>query len=215
MYLIYPTRRISPTPCDPYIYTQRKVINMGSRVFFTSDLHFGHANIIHFCGRPFANVDEMDEALIENWNRKVHRNDLVYILGDFSFRAAKPASEYLSRLKGRKILIRGNHDVSWMKDAESVSMLEAVHDLLTVHQSEYQAVLCHYPMLSWPHLHRGAYMIYGHIHNNRHEDPCIAYGLTDKMLNAGVDVNGFEPVTLEEMEQNNRTFRASTDRHLM
>lgn len=203
---------------SPWVYThdtQRMVTPVGNRVFFTSDLHFGHANIIHFCKRPFATVEEMDEVLIENWNRKVHRNDTVYILGDFAFRATKPASEYLSRLKGNKILIRGNHDVSWMKDPDSVAMLEAVHDILTVHQSDYQAVLCHYPMLSWPHLQRGAYMIYGHIHNNRDEDPCIAFGLSDKMLNAGVDVNRFEPVTLDEMIQNNKAFRATGVRPIM
>ena len=82
---------------------------------YTSDLHLGHANVIRHCDRPFADADEMDAALINNWNAKVHRNDTVYIVGDFLFRAKRPAEGYLSSLKGKKHLIIGNHDKYWMK----------------------------------------------------------------------------------------------------
>ena len=51
-------------------------------VFFTSDLHFGHGKIIDHCGRPFSSVEEMDRVMIENWNRRVRKNDKVYIVGD-------------------------------------------------------------------------------------------------------------------------------------
>ena len=179
-----------------------------SMTFFTSDLHFGHANIITFCNRPFSCVEEMDETLIEKWNRKVGTNDTVYILGDLCFRAQLPASSYISRLKGKKVLVRGNHDESWMRDEQSVKLLDSVHDIFLIRNKEYQAVLCHYPILAWPHERRGAYMIYGHIHNNIDEDPCLAHGFSSKMLNAGVDVNHYEPVTLEEMIRNNMAFRA-------
>ena len=77
-------------------------------VFFTSDTHFDHANIIRFCNRPFATVEEMNEALIANWNRKVHRDDTVYIMGDMFFRTTDP-EPILQRLKGKKRLIVGNH----------------------------------------------------------------------------------------------------------
>lgn len=84
-------------------------------IYYTSDLHLGHANVIRHCDRPFADADEMDAALINNWNAKVHRNDTVYIVGDFLFRAKRPAEGYLSSLKGKKHLIIGNHDKYWMK----------------------------------------------------------------------------------------------------
>ena len=79
-------------------------------IYYTADLHLGHENVIRHCGRPFSNADEMDAALICNWNSKVHRNDTVYIVGDFFFRAKRPAGDYLRELKGRKHLLIGNHD---------------------------------------------------------------------------------------------------------
>ena len=78
-------------------------------IHFTSDLHLGHKNIIRLCNRPFSSSEEMDEVLMENWNRKVHRNDTIYILGDLMFRSEKPPEDYLRQLKGKKHLIMGNH----------------------------------------------------------------------------------------------------------
>ena len=84
-------------------------------VFFTSDLHLGHRNIIRLCNRPFSSIDEMDEYLIEKWNKKVTNADTVYILGDLMFRNEKPPEEYLRQLRGKKHLIIGNHDREWIK----------------------------------------------------------------------------------------------------
>ena len=79
-------------------------------VFFTSDLHFGHKNIIRFDNRPFFSVEEMDKTLIENWNRKVSEDDTVYILGDISWYNDEKTTEIFAGLNGHKILIKGNHD---------------------------------------------------------------------------------------------------------
>ena len=68
-------------------------------IFFTSDLHLGHENCIRLCNRPFSSIEEMDETLIENWNRKVTGKDTVYILGDLIYRSKKPPEEYLRRLR--------------------------------------------------------------------------------------------------------------------
>lgn len=84
-------------------------------IYFTSDLHLGHANIINHCKRPFSSVDEMDERLISMWNARVQPNDTVYILGDLIFRSAAAPESYLSRLRGKKHLILGNHDSAWTK----------------------------------------------------------------------------------------------------
>ena len=79
-------------------------------VFFTSDLHFFHKNIIRFDNRPFTSVEEMNETLIRNWNRKVKKDDLVYILGDISWGNDEETCAIFARLNGRKVLIKGNHD---------------------------------------------------------------------------------------------------------
>ena len=95
-------------------------------IFFTSDLHFGHRNIIRLCNRPFSSIEEMDNLLIQNWNHKVNRNDTVYILGDLMFRNEKPPEEYLRQLKGKKHLLVGNHDRQWIKACDLSQFFESV-----------------------------------------------------------------------------------------
>lgn len=78
------------------------------RRFVTSDLHFFHKNIIAYCQRPFADVEEMNEVIIKNWNEVVKKDDMVYVLGDFSFCSREMVKELVLKLNGRKILIAGN-----------------------------------------------------------------------------------------------------------
>ena len=82
------------------------------RRFVTADQHFGHANIIKYCNRPFSSVSEMDEALIDNWNKAVAKDDIVYVLGDFALAKIERIIEIGNRLHGNKKLILGNHDRS-------------------------------------------------------------------------------------------------------
>src|ERR1700690_2381531 len=77
--------------------------------WFTSDLHFGHNNIIRYCQRPFRDVHEMHNAMIQTWNETVKEGDEVYVVGDFSL-SARYCKEFLPRLNGTKILVVGNHD---------------------------------------------------------------------------------------------------------
>ena len=108
----------------------------------------GHANVIRHCGRPFADADEMDAALIKNWNDRVHRNDTVYIVGDLLFRAKRPAEECLSILKGRKHLLIGNHDKFWMKKVDLTKWFESIAPMLSVTDNGRSATLCHYPLMT-------------------------------------------------------------------
>ena len=78
--------------------------------YFIADTHFGHGKVIEFEDRPFADADEMDRLLIQNWNQKVQPGDLIYHLGDVAFHKKPRTKEILSKLNGTKILIRGNHD---------------------------------------------------------------------------------------------------------
>jgi calcineurin-like phosphoesterase family protein len=84
-------------------------------IYYTADQHFGHENIIKHCQRPFRNVEEMDSFMIERWNERVSSEDEVYIIGDLIFRSGKQPEEYLEQLHGRKHLLLGNHDGSWLK----------------------------------------------------------------------------------------------------
>ena len=171
-------------------------------ILFTSDLHFGHRNIIRHCNRPFYYIEEMDEFLIDKWNRKVGKNDTVYILGDLMFRNEKPPEEYLRRLKGKKHLFTGNHDRDWVKKCVLSDWFESVNRLDFISDGKRQMALCHFPMMSWPHMTR-SYMVHGHIHNDTTAEYWPLIQKNPLMLNAGVDINGFEPVTFEEMVVNN------------
>ena len=176
-------------------------------IFFTADAHFGHANIIKHCNRPFASVEEMDETLIANWNAKVGRQDSVYILGDLIFKAAKEPEEYLKRLNGNKYLIKGNHDNSWVSKVDLEKFFAAVWQMGYTKDSGVEMVMCHYPMTDWPKKHHGTYMIHGHIHNNTDLDSWSFLKNNDHILNAGVDVCGFCPVTFRELVAMNYTFK--------
>jgi len=92
-------------------------------IFFIADMHLGHANIIKHCDRPFSSVEEMDEHLISAWNKSVRPNDSVYILGDLIFRSTASPDSYLSRLRGKKHLILGNHDKDWIRKLICLNIL--------------------------------------------------------------------------------------------
>lgn len=87
-------------------------------IWFTSDLHFGHKNIIKYCDRPYASLEAMKRDLIKNWNAKVKFDDVVYVLGDVFFCGTKEAESIMNQLNGIKILIRGNHDYDPTKCAK-------------------------------------------------------------------------------------------------
>ena len=83
----------------------------GGKVFFTSDTHFNHANILKFCDRPFKNVEEMNETIIVNWNKVIGKDDTVFHLGDFCLGGSAEWTKILDRLNGKIHLIVGNHDL--------------------------------------------------------------------------------------------------------
>ena len=117
-------------------------------ILFASDLHFGHKNIVDLCKRPFVDVDEMDAVLIERWNRKVKKNDIVYLTGDVVWDKKKVAY-YMEQLSGKKILVAGNHDSTWIKREECQKYFEEIVPYLEVHLNGHPITMCHYPMLEW------------------------------------------------------------------
>ena len=180
--------------------------------YFTSDQHFGHANIIRFCDRPFKTAEEMDEVMLAKWNAKVTDEDDVWILGDLFFRSAT-VGPILERLKGRKHLILGNHDDSWIGKIDLERHFLSVDSFYSGTIDGHLVTMCHYPMLSWPQ-DKKSYMIYGHIHNHVNADYWPLIAKRPHMLNAGVEVNSYEPVTFEELVENNEKFRAAAVREV-
>ena len=172
------------------------------RTFFTSDLHFGHSNIIRFCDRPFATADEMDAALIKNWNARVHAHDAVWVIGDVSFHHPQRTFEILNELKGFKKLVLGNHDKSIRKQKHLRDCFNEVVDGFKeiylqdedVHTPHF-AVMCHYPMLSWNKSFYGALHLHGHMHNRQP----IKDGETLRRMDVGVDAHQYQPISLLEV----------------
>lgn len=138
--------------------------------------------------RPFADVDAMNAALVENYNRVVAANAYVFLLGDLSAGGASRSLEYLSQLKGKKFWVPGNHDADIRYKAKLVSCFERVLDIMEVrvpdvkHPDGEQAImLCHYPFESWNKMHYGSWHLHGHSHGNLREN------LDLKRLDVGVD----------------------------
>lgn len=172
--------------------------------FFTADTHFGHTRIMEYSHRPFKSAEEMDEALVANWNAVVRSGDTVYFVGDLSFRDHKNTAWLLSRLNGNIGLILGNHDKK-LQLSEVLRRFVFVKDLYTVKVEDpdvdgrsrgiQRIVLCHYAMRVWEAMHYGAWHLYGHSHGSLPDDPRA------KAFDVGVDCHGYKPISYERVKE--------------
>jgi calcineurin-like phosphoesterase family protein len=138
-----------------------------SRAWFTADPHYGHENIIAHARRPFADLAEMEAALISRWNSRVKKGDCVYIVGDFALTSPEETLRILKQLNGQKYLVRGNHDgpmkgelakaFVWIKDMATVRVKDP-----TAPRGRQLIVLCHYALRVWKESHYGSWHLYGH-----------------------------------------------------
>jgi calcineurin-like phosphoesterase family protein len=165
-------------------------------IYFISDTHFGHRNVLRHDDRPFSSIKEHDQALVENWNSIVKPSDLVYHLGDV-FMGCSPgyAKEILDSLNGQLYLIEGNHDHRYIKKQEirerfiwtkGIHTLDIKKDKKVVHQ----IVLCHYALRTWHKKHWGSYHLYGHSHGNLEEGDYLSFDV-------GVNLHNYHPISLE------------------
>ena len=167
--------------------------------FYTSDLHLDHTNIIKYENRPFNSIDEMNETIIRNWNKRVKPGDEVYILGDFCFdKDGSRTNQFLKRLNGRKYLVKGNHDHFIKAKNFDKSLFEWIKDYAVIKDENDVVVLFHYPIAVWDRKHHNSIHLYGHIHSNTGEHHPLDFDLGNA-FNVGVDVCDFEPKTLDEL----------------
>lgn len=189
-----------------------------SNIFFSSDHHFGHANIIRYCDRPYDSVEAMNEDLIERWNRVVGLTDLVYSLGDFSMTLGA-VERITPRLNGHKHIIAGNHDhihpyhpksrkpevlaanTKIYKDAGWTILPLAAY--LTVLGLPHPITMTHFPYASAPDpsytdkyvkyrpQNYGQWLLCGHRHLRSQEH------LDRMIIDVGVDANNYTPISLD------------------
>lgn len=181
------------------------------KVFFTSDLHADHRNIITYCNRPFSDVQDMRRGLIENWNNKVGPRDRVYILGDFVM-GNKSAQPLLKSLNGEKYLIKGNHDKGSTEKLLEIGFAWVGFEL-QYQLGPYLVNLSHYPYKSDPEEEKinqrsdgevyvdkfasrrpkdnGNWLLHGHVH--------CAWKKKDRQINVGVDVWDYSPILQDEL----------------
>ena len=172
-------------------------------IYYISDLHLRDQAIFDKCKRPFKNLEDMERAIINNWNSKVKTNDIVYVLGDIADENPSTIEVY-RKLNGHKHLIVGNHDHIILEEIKNSGIFEEIKFIELIEDVNHKVCLCHYPLMDWMEFNRKGYFVYGHVHNktevNGYTYKQIKEYFKDKpAYNCGVDVNNFTPVTLEEM----------------
>ena len=181
------------------------------KVFFTSDLHFGHENVLRFDHRPWRTAEEMDTELIRRWNNKVAPGDLVYVLGDLIWKTRDgDAPTLLKQLNGQIILIKGNHD-RFVRNGAAKKCLAGIKDYddicVTLEDgTTRRCILSHYFIPMYNGHRYGAIHLHGHSHNTAEatEELEIAAelnrrGYNNEIYNVGCMYWNYEPVTLDEI----------------
>ena len=174
----------------------------GSRVFFTSDTHFNHTNIIRFCNRPFKDVSHMNETIISNWNRVVGHDDIVFHLGDFCLGGSAEWTKILDRLNGKIYLIMGNHDLKNIRQGY-IDRFEYVAMQMHIEIGKQRIYLNHYPFLCFDGGYKDVWQLFGHVHtrkNNTGIDAARLQYLYPTQYDVGVDNNNFMPVSFAQMK---------------
>jgi calcineurin-like phosphoesterase family protein len=185
-------------------------IDKPESIFFISDHHFGHHNIIKHAQRPFTTTEEMNDTMIRNWNERVKTKDTVFHLGDLTLNSN--AQVYLEQLNGhiRILTLEWHHDKAWLKKQKNKPALKSKSGLevtllpplvllkvnaFRIDKFALPISLSHYPLAEWEASHHGGWQLHGHSHGN-YRDPkgraCV---------DVGVDPIGFYPVSLLELKK--------------
>lgn len=184
--------------------------------YYISDLHLGHKSCMAFDNRPFKNIEEHDQTIINNWNNTVGIDDDVYVLGDISWHNATKTIEIFKSLNGIKHLIKGNHDYKLLRNRELQSLFQEICDYKEIHLSkENGIVLSHYPIPCFKNHYYGWVHLYGHVHKSfeynmmenikyqmkeLYDKPCLMYN-----IGAMISYMDYTPRTLAEIIGSDKT----------
>lgn len=163
-------------------------------IYFISDTHFYHNNIIKYCDRPFNSVDEMNEVLINNWNSVITNDDTIYHLGDFCLSTSEEIKNIFNKLNGKKILIRGNHDRKSVKFYENIGFTVLTNAPIIM--DEYKIMLSHHPLPD-SKIKDEYINVHGHIHN---KDIGCDYN-KNKHINISIEVTNYKPISLDDINK--------------
>lgn len=160
------------------------------RIWFISDTHFGHKNILKYTDRAAETVEQMDQLMIKGWNDVVGSDDLVYHLGDFGFCGVTRADDILAQLKGRKRLVYGNHDRGFLKKEKFTRHWEWIRPYHSFRHEGTRVNLFHFPIAAWDEQGKGAIHLHGHSHGS--------YKAEGRILDVGIDgpLHQWSPVNL-------------------
>jgi len=176
------------------------------KVFFTSDTHFYHKNIIEFCNRPFQDEFYMNESLINNWNKVVPKDGIVFHAGDFAMTGRIDyIKELVSKLNGKIYLTLGNHCYQNRFDRQVIrEIFHQTDDIFyfTIQDEELEGgranfQICHYPLMFWK---RGAFMLHGHVHSGPFSTANEKVPFHAMRYDIGVDNNDFTPISYHKLK---------------
>ena len=181
------------------------------KIFFTSDTHHGHKNVLTFCQRPFTDIKHQGDELVKNWNSVVRKNDVVFHLGDVCwFNSRHDTKKFLDRLNGTIYVVPGNHDtrkqfelcgdhVTILDDTTAVYIED--HPLMNGSKKPIEIFLSHCPMMTWPHRTYGVPNLFGHIHSGPNSKAEVDQDLPlwPYQYDVGVDNNNYTPIELTEV----------------
>lgn len=167
-------------------------------IYYISDIHFSHKEIIDFCNRPYENIQDMNEDIIRRWNSVVTPNDVVRIVGDIAMPKTKEdiqnVIQLVKRLNGNKTLIIGNHDYKLIKNKDFVKLFSSVENYMVTKDNGRKVVLFHYPTEEWEGFFKGYIHVHGHLHD---KDESIR--VIKNRYNASADILDLTPRTLDEL----------------
>ena len=183
----------------------------GDKIFFCSDSHANHENIIKFCKRPFKNVQEMNDELIKRWNEKVPKDGIIFHLGDFSWGGYDAWKTFREQLNGDIYLIKGNHCLKNMTTTAK-ELFKDVKMQMRIEIEGRKIWLNHFPLLCYSGVYRDfnglEYNLFGHVHLSNHKerntgrdcDRCFQM-LFPTQYDVGVDFNEFAPISWKEVDE--------------
>lgn len=171
-------------------------------IWFTSDLHLSHTNVISMNNRPFRSVQQMNEEIIKRWNKKIAPNDVVYVLGDVCWGwNSQKIKETFSKMNGIKYLIYGNHDR--IKNHELANVWAEIVPYKRINIDNESIVLSHYPILDWDRAYHKGYHLYGHCHGmlDLREFTKLMKHNNQRCMDVGVDTHNYYPWSWEEIKE--------------